>query len=151
MPEPSHGLAGIEASFADWVNAKGGCCAVVKAVEKFETEMAKAVEKPRTTGKRKFLFRSAEEAIRLLALNGQARDVYAINKDAMPEMFKKLRPDFVNSFRFLVVNIIGDELVFHGFYDHQVNFGQKFIRPVNMDGTSESKWPDWLVGKSDTC
>ena len=117
----------------------------MEAVEKFEAEMAKAVEQPRTIGKRRFLFRSAEEAIRMLARNGQAKDVFAINKDAMPEMFKKLRPDFVNTFRLLVVNIIDDELVFHGFYDHQVNFGQvtkdgqKILRPVNMDGTSESK------------
>jgi len=146
-------LASIDESFAEWVKGKGGCESVVKAVEKFEAEMAKAVEKPRTIGKQKFLFRTAEEAIRNLARHGQAKDVYAIDRDAMPEMFDKLRPAFYNTFRMLVVNLIDDELVFHGFYDHQVNFGQvlkngqKVIKPLNLDGTSASKWPDWILAK----
>jgi hypothetical protein len=105
-----------------------------------------AIKKPVKPTKPNVLFERAGNAVKALVKNGQIREIFTFEKKEWPELFKKLRPDYNNTSRLVIVNQTNDDLHFHLLESFRP-FGENYVHkhPVNVDGTSASTWPDWLV------
>jgi hypothetical protein len=142
-----------ESSFAAWVKANEGLDKIKKGSADREKTLVEEREvtppMPRTVGGQKVLFKKAEDAVWRLAKAKQTEKVFSIDQDAAPLMFAKLRPHEGKNWRVMVMEVVDDELRFHGLYSQRMNPHQDLAKVVNVDGTSDSDWPEWMLGKPD--
>jgi hypothetical protein len=134
-----------ENSFAEWVASKGGLDAIKKGVTD-QQKQQRAAQPPKKPNP-KDLWERAANAIKALVHNGQITETFTFEKKEWPDSFKKLRPDFNNTSRLVIVNHTDDDLHFHILESFQP-FGPDYVpkHPVNVDGTSTSTWPAWMIG-----
>jgi hypothetical protein len=142
-----------ESTFAAWVKANEGLDKIKKGAADRVKNLIENREvvppMPRTAGEQKALFKKAEDAVWRLAKAKQGGKVFSIDKDLAPEMFEKLKPHDGKDWRVVVVNVVDDELLFHGFYSHRVNNSPDPVDHVNVDGTSDSEWPAFMIRSSE--